>query len=466
MRNLFLVFCLLVTEVVFSQNDSFSLENVGKIGLKLVSITTIDSVMPTCEFVDHPAGSFGKGITNANKVPGRMVITLLGDTLYDSGPYVSSVSGMTIKINGNTSAYKDPKPFKLKLQKKADLLFRDDELFADKDWRLLREDRTLNTVVGVKLNEMMGLQWTPQYDFCNVFINGEYIGLYLLIENVKRNVTGRLGVDKTGYIIERNAYWWNEPLQFKTKFFYDNRYGWTFKYPEDDKVTASQISYIKQYIEEFEASVNDGTYPDYIDVNSFATWELAHDILGTWDSGGSNLYVTKYDDTPDSKLVMGCLWDFDSSRSVGYQSYSRYHYGLDFYFEKLLYYNPNAMYMNMYKAKWAEIRKTLESEMSEFLTEFSASSVATAINSSRRLVGTKYGYKYTSVSSNVTTQRSWFTSHIPWLDKHIGLGMIVTPVSDVYFHQHNDGKTYNLQGIEVPADTRGLVIRNHRLIKQ
>ena len=73
----------------------------------------------------------------------------------------------------------------------------------------------------------------------------------------------------------------------------------------------------KQYVEDcmlaFEASVGDGTYASLIDCRSFASWLLGHDILGTYDSGGANMYFTKYDNTPQSLIMMGNLWDFDST---------------------------------------------------------------------------------------------------------------------------------------------------------
>lgn len=466
-RYLLVLIAMVLAMTIGAHAQDLTTDSVGKLDMLLVHIVTEDSVMPTCDFVDSPAGSFGKGITNDIKVPGRMVITLLGDTLYDSGDYEKGVSGMTVKITGNSSAYKSPKPYKIKLQQKADLLFRDDYLaYGDKEWRLLRDDRTLNTVVGLKLNELMGLQWTPQYKFCNVFINDQYQGLYMLIENVKRNTSGRIDVKKTGYIVERDAYWWNEDVYFKSTFFADGRYGWTFKYPESDEVTSAQIDYIKQYLCAVEAVIKEGgCYEDYIDVESFAAWMLAHDILGTWDSGGSNLYITKRDNTPESKLVMGCLWDFDSSRSVGTNSFSRYHYGEDFYFDMLMN-NPNTLFKQVYISLWQDIKRNLNSEMNNFLTEFSKMPIVNQLNTSRKYVASTYAGTYTSISSNVSTQKSWFTSHTPWLNNHINASpFVVTPVTDI----HTDAPrsvTYNLQGIPVPDDTPGLVIKNGKLVKQ
>ncbi len=34
---------------------------------------------------------------------------------------------------------------------------------------------------------MLGLQWTPCYQYVNVVLNGDYQGLYMLAESVDRN---------------------------------------------------------------------------------------------------------------------------------------------------------------------------------------------------------------------------------------------------------------------------------------
>lgn len=179
---------------------------------------------------------------NQTKVPCRVVITMLNDTLYDSGEYEKSISGATIKINGNTSSFQNNKPYKLKLQKKADLLIRNDDKYKDKNWRLLKDAYTLKTMIGLKVNELIGLPWTPRYRPCNVFLNGDYQGCYLIIESVERNSDCRLDVDKkTGYIVERDAYWWKEEHYFSTNYFEPHKgYRWTWKYPDEEDVTPEQ----------------------------------------------------------------------------------------------------------------------------------------------------------------------------------------------------------------------------------
>lgn len=391
------------------------------LSLPLLEVTTLDGEWPTCDYIEAPEGAFGHGITNATKVPGRLVMTLLGDTIYDSGDYEKGVSGMTLKISGNTSAYSEIKPYKIKLQAKADLLCRDDSIYGDKEWRLLRDDRALNTAVGFLVNELAGLQWTPRFTYCNVFINDCYTGLYTLCETVKRNRSCRIDVDKSGYIVERDAYWWNEDVSFKSTFFNDNRYGWTFKYP-DDSLVDQDVDYMTRCINAAEASIASGTYPEHIDVESFARWLIAHDLLGTWDSGGSNLYITKRDSTDQSLLEMGCLWDFDSNLGMGLGKWSRYHISDDFYYPQL-FHSENTAFLDTYTTLWNDMKETLPQAINARLDAILASPVASDINTSRDYHAKRYGEYPRHLDTSVRVYKDWFEARFPWIDARINAGL-------------------------------------------
>ena len=47
-------------------------------GLPLVVVTTVDGEEPAFDLAYPPEGSSGKGITNATKVPGRVMVILRG----------------------------------------------------------------------------------------------------------------------------------------------------------------------------------------------------------------------------------------------------------------------------------------------------------------------------------------------------------------------------------------------------
>jgi hypothetical protein len=467
-KLILLIFILFCINEVIAQNTDFSQENIDKIGLKVIHIETENNEEPECEFAEAPEGCMGMTSINAKKVKCRIYITLKGDTLYDSGMFEKNQSGATIKINGNTSAYfaiPGNYPYKIKLQKKADLLNRNNERFDDKEWRLIYDGYTLNTIIGLKISELLQFSWTPAYTPCNVFINGDYRGCYLLIESVKRNKDCRINVDKTsGYIVERDPYWWKENRFFTTNYFASSKgYRWTWKYPDEDDVLPEQEDYITQFINDTEQSILNGTYSNYIDIKSFAKWILAHDILGSKDSGGTNLYVAKYDDTPNSLLEMPVLWDFDSNFRMEPGEFSKCHNNAgDFYFYNL-FNNTNNSFTSKYKELWLQIKPTLLSTITQYILSITDSEYGRALESSRMLHYNRWGYTpYETIGELAQEAINWFNNHLDKLDVNINKLADNTSISAIKTKEKYD--VYNLLGNKVYKPKKGIYIKNKRKI--
>ena len=448
MRKLCLLLSLSVISFsqVMAETDVSS--SVRSLGLPVLDITTNNGEEPTCDFVFAPEGAFGISIINNNKVPGRVVLKEKGQILFDSGDYAKDSIGMTIRIRGNTSAYySSKKPYKIKLEKKHDMLGRNDSCYDDKNWILIDSGGDeLNTLIGLKMNEMMGLGgWTPAYKFVNLFINNDYRGVYMLLESIKRNKDCRLNVDKqTGYIIECDPYWWNEDVYFTS----DMNKKYTFKYPDEDDVTESQIAYIQEVVNNVENSIVDGTYPAYIDVPSFASWMLAHDILGTYDSGGANIYLTKYDDKADSKLCMSVLWDFSSIMKTTDQ-WARIHHDSFFYFDKL-FNNTNTVFATEYRELWNQKSDELFNQMVSFLHTFKDSELATAISQSRPYDAQRWNYEASTVNQNIDDAILWFTHRKLWINTQLQ--------TEAIHNLHNEFSeqqilVYNLYGTQISKQT-------------
>ena len=459
-KLILLIFILFCINEVIAQNTDFSQENIDKIGLKVIHIETENNEEPECEFAEAPEGCMGMTSINAKKVKCRIYITLKGDTLYDSGMFEKNQSGATIKINGNTSAYfaiPGNYPYKIKLQKKADLLNRNNERFDDKEWRLINDGYTLNTIIGLKISELLQFSWTPAYTPCNVFINGDYRGCYLLIESVKRNKDCRINVDKTsGYIVERDPYWWKENRFFTTNYFASSKgYRWTWKYPDEDDVLPEQEDYITQFINDTEQSILNGTYSNYIDIKSFAKWILAHDILGSKDSGGTNLYVAKYDDTPNSLLEMPVLWDFDSNFRMEPGEFSKCHNNAgDFYFYNL-FNNTNNSFTSKYKELWLQIKPTLLSTITQYILSITDSEYGRALESSRMLHYNRWGYTpYETIGELAQEAINWFNNHLDKLDVNINKLADNTSISAIKTKEKYD--VYNLLGNKVYKPKKGI----------
>lgn len=110
-------------------------EAVSQLNLPVININTIDSLLPTTDYIIAPEGYNGIGMVNRTKVYGRMVMTLGKDVLYDSGEYVSDKGGIMLRLRGNCSGVHSAgyPSYKIKLQKKADLLCRNNKMYKDKE---------------------------------------------------------------------------------------------------------------------------------------------------------------------------------------------------------------------------------------------------------------------------------------------------------------------------------------------
>jgi hypothetical protein len=431
----------------------FSEDSIQALGLPVVTIVTVGGEEPTCEYVDHPEGMAGYGIRNATKVPGRLTITLGDEVFYDSGSYEKNVSGMRIKIRGNSSAYPQKKPYKVKLEAGADLLLRgNDETYSDKDWLLIK-DSDLRQCIGYETSRLMGMEWTPGYRYVNVVMNGDYRGLYLLCEPVERNKRCRINVSETGYIVESDAYFWNEDLYIPSSL---NPFGWTFKYPDEDNITEECLVWLTSELAGLEEALSGDSYAERIDVESFARWLLAHDILGTWDSYGSNLFIARYD-TLDSKVRMPVLWDFDTIfRMEG--AWANIH--RERFFFHFLLASEDDTFRRAYLWLWNEVHQAVFEGMLSYIDSYAASEEASAVDASMRLDAERWNSGYTCLGDHLDKARAWFRSREAWLDERITEEIGGLHIEESHYSPIEQmGPAYNAWGMPVSSGYSGIIIQ-------
>lgn len=243
------------------------------LGFPVIQITTEDFVLPTVEYVSAPEGCMGNGTINATKVPGSCVrYEPDGTVSYDSGDYVKKESGMTIKIRGNSSAYRPQKPYKIKLQKKADLLNRGDKNFNDKNWALIAEVGWKQWI-GLNVAHLVQRQWGPACEFVNVIFNDEYHGLYLLTETIEQNEKARINVSDEGYIVEKDPYWWTEGDEYLPSAWAPG-FNYTMKFPEFEDLTEDLSNGIITDLDNLRTITKEPGYSEYIDIDSWVDFIL------------------------------------------------------------------------------------------------------------------------------------------------------------------------------------------------
>lgn len=454
--KVFISFCLIANTILPARAQSR--QEILDLGMPLMEITTVNEEEPSFIGIFAPEGCIGKTITQVAKVPGRVKITIGNEVVYDSGDYEEDVSGMRINIRGNASAWDYyPKAYKIKLEKKADLLRRGDpEKYKDKNWLLLR-DVEFRCTFGFIVNNLMGLQWTPAYEHVNVFFNDEYLGLYLLTESVRRNPDCRLNVDKTGFVFEYDQYWWNSDLYVESSLD-DEPLNYTFKYPKPEEITTEQLDYFKEIVSKMEQSINDGTYPEYIDMDSFTRWILARDLIGCWDGTGANYFLTKYDNTDNSKIMMANMWDLDGSY-VMTDDWDGAHY--HFIFKPLL--DPankhSKAFIDAYLQLWDQLSPTIFDTINHQLDDFKNAKGAAALSQALLYDQTKYDKGTRDVADYVKIAQKWYTARKEWMTEAMDSLKRIAPTGIRHYKTASQAEQiFTLDGRRIDKLQRGFNI--------
>ena len=248
----------------------------------------------------------------------------------------------------------------------------------ENDWILYApySDKSLmRNVLIFKLGNNMG-HYNPRTRFCELQLNGEYQGVYVLIEKIK-NDQNRLDIANLrpediegdqltgGYILkvdwaEEGKGWFSHGVQF------------LYHHPQEDRLQPQQKQYIKNYLIHFE-NVLEGSdyadkksgYPKYLDVEAFIDFVIANEMAKNVDGFRISTFMHKDRDSNGGKIVMGPLWDFNLAFGNMDEGVFRYTYGwsrgneLDptlFWWDKLM---EDQEFKNQLKKRWLELRETV-----------------------------------------------------------------------------------------------------------
>ena len=416
-----------------AQTSEEVLSKYSGLGLPLICITTVNGEEPTSTNINHPDGPYtGASITNVVPKEGRMQIYRSDTLWYDSGEYREDVSGMRIKHRGNTSAYHyRNKPFKLTLERKADLIITPEDDGTDRrsrHWVLLNCSFSIRSHFISRLAKLIDMGYAPRVEYVNVIINNDYRGVYILSENITRDKECRIDVDKDeGYIIELNAYHWNEPFSIPSKL--TNLLQWTLKYPDPEDLTEEEEANIRNDIERLEQAVSSDNYPEVIDVRSFARWILLHDLLGTYDAAGSNIFVARKNRDDTSLMRMPVGWDMDSSMLYP-NEWSRTHTDRGLFLSYLFANQHCTDFIEAYLDEWQHAMQLgVMEQMRQDALSFPSSALGLGLIRSYPLHGERWGWDSSildivDVEAQSQFVYNWFVEREP------GLSSLVSELAD------------------------------------
>ncbi|MGN1346647.1 MAG: CotH kinase family protein, partial [Eubacteriales bacterium] len=231
-----------------------------------------------------------------------------------------------IRGRGNSTWGYEKKPYRLKFEEKVDLF----GMGRAKDWVLLANtvDMSMlrNFTVYRMAQEFSGLKYTTDARFAHVYLNGDYRGLYLVVEQVEVG-TNRVAVgdgttadgtpaepEECGFLLEcgnggsNDGQWVFWPRSQKSVWI-DHV---VIKSPDAGVITSAQASYIEDYFNQVMKAIGDDDFDtlcELVDIQSFVDSFICTEYILSGDMG----WVFFAYKEPGGKLFLGPLWDYDQA---------------------------------------------------------------------------------------------------------------------------------------------------------
>jgi hypothetical protein len=262
---------------------------------------------------------------------------------------------------------------------------------AENDWVLYAPytDKSLmRDVLAFEMGRLTG-RYAPRTRFVELVLNGNYEGVYVLIERIKidrnrvdiatlnsQDITGLeltggylLRVDK----IDANDYpgWRATP---DPQLPGENDIVFQYYRPQGEELMPQQRDYIRNYITKFQSSLtnisvflNPNTgYKKYLDIPAAIDFMIVNEVGKNIDGYIFSTYLYKDKDRngAEGKLVMGPLWDFNLAYgNVDYWQNAQFAPGWMyndqyrmFWFRRMM---EDPYFAAMFNCRWKELRSNL-----------------------------------------------------------------------------------------------------------
>jgi hypothetical protein len=164
----------------------------------------------------------------------------------------------------------------------------------------------------------LGMECVSQSTLIDLYLNGEYAGVYQLCQKVSAE-NGRIDCER-GTLITKNIE--SRSIDSKSLYFWSARNNF-YTFEDENYATINKRNEIESLINDFEdALYSDSGYnssgkrfSDYIDMESFAVQYLITEVFGNQDANQASEYY--YISAQNGKLTAGPIWDFDLSAGNG-----------------------------------------------------------------------------------------------------------------------------------------------------
>ena len=221
----------------------------------------------------------------------------------------TEVLDLTVRGRGNSS-FKMPKyGMKLEFADKVSLL----GMPKNRDWALVANfgDKThLRNYMMSRLSEWLGAKYTPRMQFVEVYLNRNYMGLYLLSETIKVG-KNRVNIDEndTTFLIEKEDSKKFDPPYVLT----DNLFYYHIKSPKNPSAESEDL--LLDHLNAFESYIMEQyrhrsiEILDWLDVDDYLLFYWVQEYSKNEDGNyARSVFMTWKKGEP---IHFGPLWDFD-----------------------------------------------------------------------------------------------------------------------------------------------------------
>jgi CotH kinase protein/Secretion system C-terminal sorting domain len=407
----------------------------------------------------------GQVIPDDPKITADMGIIYNGDNVRNNvtDPYNNYNGKVGIEIRGQSSQMFPMKSYSLELRDALGGSF-EKSLFGmpkEADWVLYAPytDKTLmRNFLAYTISNELG-RWAAHCRFVEIVINGDYKGIYVFMERIKRG-SGRVNIAKMGsgdvagdavtggYIFsldkEPNGWFSSYTAPNSTN---QNKRQFSYVYPKPENIVPSQKDYLKSYVDSFENALASPTFQNKIDgvrkfadLSSFIDYFIVNEVSRNVDGYRLSTFLYKDRDSRNRKIFAGPAWDYDLAfRNANYCDGSKtngwaYQFNnvcpgdgaglIPFWWEKLM---SDTSFIADLRCRWKEVRKNVISD--DHLNRI-VDSIAVLTNEARQrhfqrwpILG-QYIWPNpnpipTSYDGEISTLKEWIGSRLFWIDHNI-----------------------------------------------
>lgn len=296
----------------FALNTPYQMLLQDWLGITERKITFVQSANVSTAFIETKSGDTRMLHSNKEYKEEAVLSIYRSDGTIDYSGKLRSISG-----RGNvTWELYDKKPYSVELAEEVSLL----NMGEAQKWIFLAnatDPSNLRNKLALTLAQELGLEFSPDAKWVDLFLNGEYVGLYLLCEKneVHKQRVAISMEDSFLVSVELETRLISQGIPHVVT---DAKQALRIHYPAkaSDYEKTEVLSYM-QSVENALLSEN-GVDPqtgkvwnELIDIDSWAKKYLLEEVIGNWDAGYISQFFYKDGVAKEEKVYAGPAWDYD-----------------------------------------------------------------------------------------------------------------------------------------------------------